>query len=378
MPEVIVIDEIGTELEAQAARTIAERGVQLVGTAHGRTLENLLVNPTLADLVGGVQAVTLGDEEARRRGTQKTVLERKAPPTFDVLVEQESWRQVILHQDVAAAVDELLRGHAPVAEQRTRDEEDHVTTRKIIVKSQDALAVQGGFAPAEFEGWNVASFNQRPTGRGRTLADPRRDYGDLTLVPDEAEDDDLEVEEPTGTTGAPARSAAASGPHRRRTVRIYPFGISRERLEQSARQLRVPVEISRDQSHADAVITLKTYYRRQGELLRHAQSARKPIYVLRTNTVAQMAECLARIFELERADAPLATGASGSENPTIEAMQEAEDAIHRLLNHNIPRVELAPQNAYVRRLQHQVASRYNLESRSLGREPNRRVQIYGR
>ena len=80
MPEVIVIDEIGTELEAAAARTIAERGVQLVGTAHGNTLDNLMLNPTLSDLIGGIQTVTLGDEEARRRGTQKSVLERKAPP----------------------------------------------------------------------------------------------------------------------------------------------------------------------------------------------------------------------------------------------------------------------------------------------------------
>jgi stage III sporulation protein AA len=86
MPEVIVIDEIGTELEAMAARTIAERGVQLVGTAHGTALENLMLNPTLSDLIGGIQTVTLGDEEARRRGTQKSVLERKAPPTFDMMV----------------------------------------------------------------------------------------------------------------------------------------------------------------------------------------------------------------------------------------------------------------------------------------------------
>ena len=86
-PEVIVIDEIGRELEAEAARTIAERGVQLIGTAHGNTLENLLLNPTLSDLVGGIESVTLSDEEARRRGTQKTVLERRSPPTFDVLIE---------------------------------------------------------------------------------------------------------------------------------------------------------------------------------------------------------------------------------------------------------------------------------------------------
>src|SRR5689334_20354029 len=144
MPEVVVIDEIGAEREAEAARTIAERGVQLVGTAHGRTLDNLLANPTLADLVGGVQAVTLGDEEARRRGTQKTVLERKAPPTFDVLVEQESWREVIVHKDVAASVDALLRGHTPVVEMRTRDEQDHGHVQRGIAPAIGAPAWGGG------------------------------------------------------------------------------------------------------------------------------------------------------------------------------------------------------------------------------------------
>src|SRR6185312_13932059 len=120
MPEVIIIDEIGTELEAAAARTIAERGVQLVGTAHGRTLDNLVVNPTLSDLIGGTQTVTLGDEEARRRGTQKTVVERKAPPTFDVLVEQEERNLVGVHRDVASAVDDILRGESPQREMRER------------------------------------------------------------------------------------------------------------------------------------------------------------------------------------------------------------------------------------------------------------------
>src|SRR5205823_12819717 len=107
MPEVIVIDEIGTELEAVAARTIAERGVQLVGTAHGNTLENLMLNPTLSDLVGGIQTVTISDEEARRRGTQKTTLQRKGPPTFDVVVEIQSWERVAIHGDVAQVVDDI-------------------------------------------------------------------------------------------------------------------------------------------------------------------------------------------------------------------------------------------------------------------------------
>jgi stage III sporulation protein SpoIIIAA len=110
MPEVIVVDEIGTAQEALAARTIAERGVQLIGTAHGTTLENLIQNPTLSDLVGGVQTVTLTDEEARMRGTQKTVSERKQPPTFDTVVEILDREQLVVHPDAAVAVDNLLRG----------------------------------------------------------------------------------------------------------------------------------------------------------------------------------------------------------------------------------------------------------------------------
>jgi stage III sporulation protein SpoIIIAA len=385
MPEVIVIDEIGTELEAQAARTIAERGVQLVGTAHGRTLDNLLVNPTLADLVGGVQAVTLGDEEARRRGTQKTVLERKAPPTFDVLVEQDSWQRVTVHPDVAAAVDDLLRGQTPVVELRERDEQDHVHTQRMVVPRTSELQTLPGFGRAA-SGYADERFErvgraERLGGRGlqlsgqmRTLRDVRREGYHAAFYGHEEDDafEDVALAEPTGTTGVTPGLRAI----RRRAVRIYPFGISRERLEQSARQLRVPVEISRDQNDADAVIALKTFYRRQAGQLREAESERKPIYVLRTNTVAQMQECLARIFELQQSERDLAGGSRG--NPTMQAMQEAEDAIHDMLTSGREHVELTPQNAYVRRLQHQIAGRYNLDSRSRGKEPNRRVQIFGR
>src|SRR5579859_5855908 len=394
MPEVIIIDEIGTELEAAAARTIAERGVQLVGTAHGTTLENLMVNPTLADLVGGIQAVTLGDEEARRRGTQKTVLERKAPPTFDVLVEQEERNLVGVHLNVAEAVDELLRGQTPMVELRERDDQDRVRTRRMAA----ALSTELGNSRSPFGG-ELIEHEMRPFGRDadrldrrdrhgmravggragmRTLSDPRRE-DERTAFYGQDEEDTLDVEavEPTGTTGALGRSPlTATASRKRRPVRIYPFGISRERLEQSARQLNVPVEISRDQSDADAVIALKTFYRRQSDQLRDAESERKPIYILRTNTVAQMQECLARIFELRQSEAAYASG--GSRNPTTQAMEEAEQAIHHMLNHGVGQVELLPQNAYVRRLQHQVAGRYNLESRSRGKEPSRRVHIYGR
>ena len=118
MPEVIIVDEIGTQEEAAAARTIAERGVQLVGTAHGNNLENLVINPTLSDLVGGVQTVTLSDEEARHRGTLKTITERKSLPTFDIIVELVDRDEVVIHRNTAAAVDSLLRGRGALGERR--------------------------------------------------------------------------------------------------------------------------------------------------------------------------------------------------------------------------------------------------------------------
>src|SRR5690348_3236568 len=246
MPEVVVIDEIGTALEAEAARTIAERGVQLVGTAHGRTLDNLLVNPTLSDLVGGIGTVTLGDEEARRRGTQKTVLERKAPPTFDVLVEHESWRHVVVHRDVAAAVDDLLRGQAPTAELRERDERDHVHARTIVVRPDGTLAPQQpfqtgdtfGFTERESSGRRGSGIWQDEIGHRRAarggglrplLDDPRRARIEEppAIAADDDDDEELDVElaEPTGTTGPLAvgggLGSATSGIQRKR-LRIYP------------------------------------------------------------------------------------------------------------------------------------------------------------
>ena len=179
MPEVIVIDEIGTELEALAARTIAERGVQLVGTAHGNTLDNLMVNPTLSDLVGGIQAVTLGDEEARRRGTQKTVLERKAPPTFDVLVELAGRDEVVVYTDVAAAVDALLREEQPACERRTRVADGSVKVEVVQPAPSVARGREAGTQPWDEVGqsfwWrNDAPRPERRGGKGKGRRGPGR------------------------------------------------------------------------------------------------------------------------------------------------------------------------------------------------------------
>jgi stage III sporulation protein SpoIIIAA len=302
MPEVIIIDEMGTELEAVAARTIAERGVQLVATAHGNTLQNLVMNPTLSDLVGGIQSVTLGDDEARRRGTRKSVLERKAPPTFDMVVEIQSWSRVAFHRDVARTVDVMLQGIPPRPEVRWIDESGEVR--------------QSDGAEHEVEPASVTS-------------------------------------EPTEAT--PPADAATS-------PRIFPFGVSRDKLAEAARQVQINMQVVGEVKGADLVLTTKNHYRKGAQALTLAEELAKPVYVLRKNTAPQLEQFLLTVS--------VANGGTSMH----EALQEVEDAAGRVMDGEAS-VELQPQGAYVRRLQHQMAKNYNIGSRSVGRDPNRRVTI---
>jgi stage III sporulation protein SpoIIIAA len=407
MPQVIVIDEIGTELEAAAARTIAERGVQLVATAHGNSLGNLLVNPTLSDLVGGIQTVTLGDEEARRRHTQKSILERKAPPTFDVVVEQQSWQELVVHLDVADTVDSMLRGQTVVAEERTRDEETGRVSARRISSGGMEVPTWG------LEGFGTASRSNsyidrsesnwstvRRTGQQGSRGNSGGNGGERMHARGQ-----VRALAPTGTAPADVKRHNAAGLvavdrplldegiyHSEnvkeqlpilKTLRIYPFGVSRDRLAESARQLHVPIIVTNNQGDADAIITLKNYYRRQPERLQEAEEEQKLIIILKNNTVAQMQHALARIFDIpldvsldENQEESEGINASDSDDPTTKALLETEDAIHQVLNKDLMTAELAPANAYIRRLQHQMATRYNLSSRSRGKEPYRRVKIF--
>jgi stage III sporulation protein SpoIIIAA len=350
MPEVIVIDEIGTELESLAARTIAERGVQLIGTAHGNTLDNLLVNPTLSDLIGGIQAVTLGDEEARRRGTQKTVLERKAPPTFDVLVEIQSWDRVIVYSDVASAVDRLLRGEEPRAELRERDADGQIQVEQVHRWAEEGAAENGGYNSRRSNGQRDRSSSNGQ--RDRSVPGRQRDFRAAPAAP-------------AASTSAPAQ-------------RIYPFGVGRDRLERAIANLHVPATIVRDMNDATMVMTLKNYYRQGSHRMREAEERGVPIYVLRGNTITQMERQLADVFRI---------GSSEGENRTTQvsraghdeeydARLETEQAITQVLNGERQTVELTPRGNFIRRLQHQIAEHYNVRSESQGREPNRRVKIF--
>jgi stage III sporulation protein SpoIIIAA len=453
MPQVIVIDEIGTELEASAARTIAERGVQLIGTAHGNNLDNLMLNPTLSDLIGGIQSVTLGDEEARRRRTQKSVLERKAPPTFDVVVEIQSRDRVMVHPDVADTVDSMLRGDPVAPELRWRDDggvhrsqarprpgpQSQIPGERFggLVGQgtasfgggwrtepgwrpdarpfeQDQRGYRPGYRPGATGGWRRGSnggasggdpflqgevADRGPLERGTSLSDQRaRDARELerqrewrdsaaraitrlradeTIAPSADEDDDedealgldenvvdlYDAADEEALTGErrPTR-LPASGETSLPTLRVLGFGISNKRLEQAVRELGLPVLLVRDADEADVVITLRNYYKQKAPALRDAEERGLPIFVLKSNTMVQMESALTSIFALEV-------------DPRDAALREVEEAIG-LVNEQAKPVELSPQNAYIRRLQHQAAERANLVSHSRGREPYRRVRLY--
>jgi stage III sporulation protein SpoIIIAA len=316
-PEAIVIDEIGRELEAAAARTINERGVQLIGTAHGNSLENLLLNPTLSDLVGGIESVTLSDEEARRRGTQKTVLERRSPPTFDVLIEIQTRDRLAVHLDVAGAVDALLRGYPLPPEIRYRDEDGGIRMEKAPMPQRAASSMQQGYRRQESESRAEPMQSER---RGRPQAFGMQN-GDGKEAADEG-----------------GRSVL-------QPVKVYPYGVARNRLVQAARRLGVPVVVVDDIGEADILVTLRAYYRKRQRPITEAEDHGKSIYVLRANTISQMQQFLSDTFNLS-VDA-------GEERGSDPALQNTQAAIDAVLNGE-RWVELPPASSYIRRLQHQI------------------------
>ena len=339
-PEAIVIDEIGRELEAEAARTIAERGVQLIGTAHGNTLENLLLNPTLSDLVGGIESVTLSDEEARRRGTQKTVLERRSPPTFDVLIEIQTRDDLAIHLDVAEAVDALLRGHPLPPELRHRDARGEIQIEKAPPLPLPGPATVGFRRQSN----GLGQERSRPAGesRGRSAGSP---------LP----------------TGATVMTPAATEQPALQPVRIYAYGVARNRLVQASKRLGVPATMVDNVGEADILVTLRSYYRKRQRPVVDAENRGMPIYVLRANTVGQMQQFLTGLFDLS-----VDTNEERGLEPALQSTQAAIDAV---LNGE-RWVELPPATAYIRRLQHQMARQANLTSHSYGKEPYRRVRIF--
>ena len=360
MPETVVIDEMGAEQEAAAARTIAERGVQLIATAHGNTLDNLIMNPTLSDLVGGIQTVTLGDQEARYRGTQKTVLERKAPPTFDVVVEIQSWERLAVHDDVAHVVDQWLRGYPIVPEVRWLDENGEVQRAEEEYRAN-------ADAPPPFA---MNGTKRQPEDRrsGRDYGHERR--RDFAREPGRS----VPSPRPMGEMSDEEEAMVSE-------VRVFLFGVGRDKLEAAMVESGTPVQIVNELRRADLVLTTKTHYRRGSQLVRIAEANGKPVYVLRKNSLPQLQDFLRTVVARRNPNGQFRGGrapaAEPDDPPNIErAMQEAEEAANRVLSGEEVTVKLSPQRSHIRRLQHILGQRYNVASTSQGREPDRAVMFY--
>ncbi|MEN3014728.1 MAG: R3H domain-containing nucleic acid-binding protein [bacterium] len=333
MPEVIIIDEMGTQEEAYAARTIAERGVQLIATAHGNNLENLILNPTLSDLVGGIQAVILSDEEAKRRGTQKTVLERKNPPTFDILVEIIDRQTFSIYSNVALAVDMILKGLPVKPEIRIRDNDSF----KIIQKEY-----YYDYTPKK----NTSTFFFKETTSFKENA-----LKQISLQESISE-------------GLQGNKQAK---YEERRYKIYPFAVSIDRLQRAIDDLSLPIDIVLDINQADFVITLKSKKQEVEKRIQKNPSLhflQKNIMFVRSNTFTQISKILDQHFE--------------SNNPQAinDLVKEIEEKVKKMYEMGLDKIELDPQPSDIRKIQHELIQKYGLYSRSEGEEPYRRVVIY--
>ena len=373
MPEVIVIDEIGTELEALAARTIAERGVQLIGTAHGNKLENLLKNPTLSDLVGGIQAVTLGDDEARRRASQKTVLERKAPPTFEIAVEMQERNRWVVHDSVAEIVDTLLRNRQPTPQVRTVNEAGKVTIVRELPEPG-----KNGLMPAPTDSRSTRGW--RSTGRmdampatlatNASQATLEADLGFAQLLEQNWDSDQA--------TYASSTSVGANGEEL--PLHVYPYGIGRDELEQVIEVLNLPVVLTKDMANADAVLALRTHIKNHSKLRQISKVRQVPIYSVKSGTIPQITRTLRRMLHLDDPTSPdeadLRLFAQNGSDDEVEALEEARLAVEQIVIPNGQPVELLPRSSYVRKIQHELVEHYHLKSASFGEDPNRRLRIF--
>lgn len=343
-PEVIVVDEIGTEAEAQAARTIAERGVMLIATAHGQSLENLIKNPALSDLVGGIQSVTLGDDEAKRRASQKTVLEREKQPTFDIVIEILDRNTLAVYKDAAEAVDYILRGWPIRPEIRKVDKT--YDNKPAQIKEEEHLL---------------------PT------TEPQKE-----MLPPKAEPEPYVEQEKKNVLQNPADRLKFSF-NRKDYVKeakgfkkIYLYAVSRSIVEKIIERLDLNAEITKNIDEADLVIAHKNFAKGGAKILSTANNYRLQIFYVKTNSMAQIQKVVKEALDIRETSKPV----QGYSDDTEKALDEAKNAIDKILA-GARNIELTPQNQHIRKLQHELVEQHNLVSESVGDGAERHLKILG-
>lgn len=327
-PEVIVVDEIGTEEEAQAARTIAERGVMLIATAHGNSLESLIKNPTLSDLVGGIQSVTLGDDEARRRASQKTVLEREKQPTFDIVIEILDRNTLAVYKDTAEAVDYILRGWPIRPEIRKVDKTyEAPAPEKVEPKHEPSITEQINKLEQKIQHSDSLKFSFS-----------RQKY----------------VEEVKDFK------------------KIYLYAVSRSIVEKVIERLDLNAEVTRNLDDADIVLAHKNFAKGGAKILSTANDYRIQVFYIKTNSMAQIQKVLKDALQITETSETL----QGYYDDAERALDEAKAAINKILA-GAEHIELQPQNQHIRKLQHELVEQHNLISKSVGEGEQRHLKIVG-
>ncbi|KAI3963592.1 hypothetical protein MKW92_000169 [Papaver armeniacum] len=344
MPQVIVIDEIGTKLEAMAASTIAQRGIQLVATAHGVTIENLIMNPSLEMLVGGIQSVTLGDEEASRRGGQKTVLERKGPSTFTCAVEMISKAELRVHRSLEATVDAILSGRSPKYDIRKMNswrmgDETHTLLTEpsidISFQKQDEVSVE------EF-----------------------LDVDDQIVIGGELQS--------KVTTKTPVSTSKDEVP-----VHLFVYGIPETSVIQGVKQLKADdrVELTDNMSEADAVLALQAKLKKNPRIQAVAKSHNKYIYVTKTTSLMQIMKAVRALLNEHDSGPKDFEAEKVNSSEKMDALEEARLAIEQVVIPKGEPVELLPRTFHIMSLQMNLALEYQLLSERVGKEPNAHVRI---
>ena len=351
MPEIIIIDEIGTELEAAAARTIAERGVQLVGTAHGNTLENLIKNPTISDLVGGIQYVTLGDEEAKRRGSSKSILERKAPPTFDAAVEIHDPNTWAIHDNIEKSIDCLLQGQNFFIQRRSlikNENEETLVDCKIFYNNKESEAISNNFA--KISGTEKKQKNNYLLNRinNEDKAKTKKVFKN-----------DLEQE----------------------FTFLYVYGINNQDLKSLIKTLKLPIIITKEIQYADAILALANLVKNNRKLKQISHSKKITIHTIQSNSLLQIAKALRLLAKKDSLpvikEKPASTKITGIiSQEFLTPLEEARLAIEEIVIVKNIAIDLFPRPSAIRKQQHELIYHYHLTGLTIGEKEDKRIRIF--
>ena len=354
MPEIIIIDEIGTELEAAAARTIAERGVQLVGTAHGNALENLIKNPTITDLIGGIQYVTLGDEEAKRRGSSKSILERKAPPTFEVAIEIHDPQTWVIHENIEQSVDLLLQGQSlPVQRRSLAQNYNNLIDCKIIYNEKDV------------------DINNDVSLKRFTSEKKQKNTYLLNRLPDSGKVRPKKVVKNNGSLKTELKE---------KFTFLYIYGINTQDVKSLIKTLGIPVIVTKEIQYADAILALANLVKNNRKLKQISHSKKITIHTIQSNNLLQIAKAL-RLLAKRKELIPTKSTVNNKKiadlisQEFLTPLEETRLAIEEVVIAKNIAIDLTPRTSRIRKQQHELVTHYQLKGVSVGKEQNRRIRI---